>query len=307
MNRSLPEEFQEEMRLRLGDELAAFLRAMEAEPVRGIRQNLLKIPEGPVETDCCNRIPWCGNGYYLPTDSTAGNSVLHEAGAWYIQDPSAMIPAAALNPQPGETVLDLCAAPGGKSTQIGEMMRGEGLLICNEPVLKRARVLSGNIERMGIPNAVVVSAMPEQLAPKWPEGFDAVLVDAPCSGEGMFRKNPETRNEWSAERVQGCAERQREILSAAVRMVRPGGRLVYSTCTFNSAENEENAAWLTASFPDFEPLPFLLPGISAPREPLPAGLREFAERDSLLPLSEEKATGRRCFPRIPPSANRAGK
>ena len=134
-----------------------------------------------------------------------------------------MLPAAVLNAQPGEHVLDLCAAPGGKSTQSGLRMGGQGVLVCNEPVWERAKILSQNIERMGIPNALVVSAYPDQLAQRWPEAFDAIQVDAPCSGEGMFRRHPETRAEWSPESPAGCAKRQAEILDRAAEMLRPGG------------------------------------------------------------------------------------
>lgn len=175
-----------------------------------------------------------------------------------------MLPAAILDPQPGERVLDLCAAPGGKSTQLGGRMMGRGLLVCNEPVLKRAQVLAENIARMGIPNALVVSAMPDQLARRWPEGFDAVQVDAPCSGEGMFRRHPETRDEWSPEAPAGCAKRQAEILDSAAVLVRPGGRIVYSTCTLNTTENEETVLAFLDRHPDFSLEPFRLPGADAP-------------------------------------------
>ena len=140
-----------------------------------------------------------------------------------------MAPVSALSPRPGECVLDLCAAPGGKSTQIAAALAGEGLLVSNEPVPSRAKILSRNIERMGVPNALVVSAQPEALAARWGVLFDAVLVDAPCSGEGMFRRHPETRAEWNPASPMGCAERQRRILGCAAAMLRPGGRLVYST------------------------------------------------------------------------------
>ena len=260
----LPEAFILRMRDQLGDELNAFLCALEQQPVRGIRMNPLKTAEGTEILTAGEQIPWAANGYYLDPASEAGATVLHETGAFYIQEPGAMMPAAVLKAKPGERILDLCAAPGGKSTQIGCDMKGEGLLVCNEPVAKRAAILSRNIERMGLPHTVVTSAMPEQLADRWPEGFDAVMVDAPCSGEGMFRREPETRLEWSAEKAAGCAERQRDILRAAARLVRPGGRLVYSTCTYNPAENEENARWFIQEFPEFAPEGFELPGISAP-------------------------------------------
>jgi len=149
-----------------------------------------------------------------------------------------MTAVSVLNPQPGERVLDLCAAPGGKSTQIAALMGGRGLLLCNEPVPSRAQILSRNIERMGVPNAVVTSAMPDALARRFPAFFDRILVDAPCSGEGMFRKEEAAVTDWSPETVDMCARRQGEILRSAARMLKPGGRLVYSTCTFAPQENE---------------------------------------------------------------------
>jgi len=264
MSIQLPEQFIERMRQQLPDELPAFLRALEEKPLRGIRLNPLKPGDATGFIGNTEPILWADDAWYLSTESRAGASVVHEAGAFYIQEPGAMIPAAVLNAKPGEKILDLCAAPGGKSTQIGCAMKGEGLLVCNEPIPKRAQILSRNIERMGIPNAIVVSAWPDRLAELWPEGFDAVITDAPCSGEGMFRRDPETRNEWSAEKAAGCALRQREILAAAARLVRPGGRLVYSTCTYNPEENEGNACWFTEQFPEFRAEAFRLPGIEAP-------------------------------------------
>ena len=174
-----------------------------------------------------------------------------------------MLPAAVLNPLPGEKVLDLCAAPGGKSTQLAGKMLGEGLLVCNEPVPRRAQILSRNLERMGVPNALCVSAYPEQLAARWPNGFDAVLADAPCSGEGMFRRHPETRDEWTPDAPAGCAKRQAEILDSAAVMVRPGGRLVYATCTLNPTENENTVHAFLERHPDFSLQSFALPGIRA--------------------------------------------
>ncbi len=264
MSERLPEAFTDRMREQLGSELPAFLHALEEPPLRGIRLNPLKRTDAAEVYRTDAQIPWQAHAYYLPAESEAGSSVLHEAGAYYIQEPGAMMPAAVLDAQPGERILDLCAAPGGKSTQIGLAMKGEGLLVCNEPVPKRAAILSRNIERMGLPHAVVTCAMPGQLADKWPEGFDAVMVDAPCSGEGMFRRDPATRKEWTAEKASGCAGRQREILREAAKLVRPGGRLVYSTCTYNPEENEQNAAWFLQAFPEFTAEPFSLPGIDAP-------------------------------------------
>lgn len=264
MNTLLPKAFTDRMRQQLGDGLPAFLVALDEPALRGIRLNPLKPTEAVSSYAAGEAIPWEKNGYYLDAESEAGATILHEAGAFYIQEPAAMLPAAVLAPEPGERILDLCAAPGGKSTQIGCAMGGEGLLVCNEPVPKRAMVLSANVERMGLPHTVVTCAFPEQLAVKWPGLFDAVLADAPCSGEGMFRRDPETRNEWTSEKSIGCARRQQDILAAAAALVRPGGRLVYSTCTYNPLENEMNVRWMLEKFPEFEPEPFRLPGIDAP-------------------------------------------
>ena len=264
MNNHLPAAFCARMNAQLGLEAEAFFRSLGQPPVRGIRLNPMKRTQASDFYSQAERIPWTRGAYYLEQDSDAGATILHEAGAFYIQEPGAMIPAAVLDAKPGETILDLCAAPGGKSTQIGCAMKGEGLLVCNEPVPKRARILSRNIERMGIPNAVVTCAWPEQLSKRWPGGFDAVLADAPCSGEGMFRRDPATREEWSAEKAEGCAARQREILEEAAKLVRPGGRLVYSTCTYHPAENEGNAGWFLETHPDFMPEAFFLPSVAAP-------------------------------------------
>lgn len=186
-----------------------------------------------------------------------------------------MIPAAVLDARPGETVLDLCAAPGGKATQIAAAMAGRGLLIANEPEPARARVLAGNLERMGAANAVVVNALPDRLARQWPEAFDAILVDAPCSGEGMFRRDPAAMSEWQSGSPRGCAERQSEILDQAARMLKPGGRLVYSTCTFNRLENEGSVEGFLARHPDFSPEDFALEGVGASRDGM---LRAFPHR-----------------------------
>ena len=261
----LPREFIDCMAAQLGDELPAFLRTYEEDYRRGIRLNPLKRveqafwPEGLGE-----RIPWEETGYHLALDSRAGAEVLHEAGAWYLQEPSAMLPAAVLNAQPGEHVLDLCAAPGGKTTQSALRMAGQGTIVCNEPIGDRARILSRNVERMGVTNAVVVSAWPEELAERWPEAFDAIQCDAPCSGEGMFRRHPETRSEWRPESPSGCAKRQLDILLSAAKMLRQGGRMVYSTCTLNRTENEGVVEEFLARREDFTLEAFHLPGADAP-------------------------------------------
>ncbi len=264
----LPTEFIENMRKMLGDETPAFLRALEDAPALALRLNPKRAHaedaaapfiEGPV--------PWAEGGRYLKpvTDARPGASVAHAAGAFYLQEASAMASAAALDARPGERVLDLCAAPGGKSTQIAAAMLDKGVLVSNDPEPARARALAGNLERMGAANAVVVSALPAKLGERWPGFFDAVLVDAPCSGEGMFRREPAAREEWKPASPAGCAKRQAEILDRAAGMVRPGGRLVYSTCTFNDLENEGSIVSLLERRPDFAPEDFSLPGVGESR------------------------------------------
>jgi len=264
MNDSLPAAFIARMQKQLGAELPAFLHEMDQPALRGIRWNILRKPPESERQDFVKPVPWRSDAWYLAGDSAAGAEVLHEAGAYYLQEPSAMIPAAVLNAKPGERILDLCAAPGGKTTQIGIDMRGQGLLVSNDPVLKRAQVLSRNVERMGLTHTAVICALPETLSSRWERCFDAVLADVPCSGEGMFRRVPASRTEWSAEKAEGCAERQRNILHHAAALVRPGGRLVYSTCTYNPGENEENVRWFLLHHPEFRICAFSLEGIDAP-------------------------------------------
>ncbi len=237
---SLPEGFVERIKTDLGNEADSFLGSFFDPPKRGLRINTLKTgAEAEQEmTKGLKRIPWTEHGYYY-TDETPGRMPLHSAGAYYIQEPSAMAPVTFLDVRPGMCVLDLCAAPGGKSTQIASRLEGRGLLISNEIIRDRARILSQNIERLGIRNALVLSHDPEELISRFPASFDRILVDAPCSGEGMFRRDETAVNEWSEENVAMCAKRQERILDAAASMLKPGGRLVYSTCTFSVDEDED--------------------------------------------------------------------
>ena len=254
----LPPAFLERMRRQLAGDADAFFAAMEQPPVRGLRMNPQKTPNISID-GLLNPVPWAADGYYLPPDSKAGGHPLHACGAYYIQEPSAMLPAELLKVKPDETALDLCAAPGGKSTQLAAMMNSRGTLVCNEIVPARAGTLAGNLERMGVQNVVTVSADPELLARKWPRLFDAVLVDAPCSGEGMFRRHPETRREWTAEAPASCARRQLRILESAALMLKAGGRLCYSTCTFSEEENAGVVGAFLRSHPEFQPVEFTVP------------------------------------------------
>lgn len=236
-----PVEFTDRMKKMLGEEFEDFLASYEKKKSQALRVNTLKgSREKFTELSPFSLVPvlWEKNGFYYEEEERPGKHPYHEAGVYYIQEASAQVPVPYLDVKPGERVLDLCAAPGGKSTQIAAALKGEGLLICNEIHPQRARILSENIERMGIGNALVTNESPRTLADTFSEYFDKILVDAPCSGEGMFRKNEEAVAEWSTENVAVCAKRQDEILDCAAKMLRPGGRLVYSTCTFAPEENE---------------------------------------------------------------------
>ena len=259
----LPDQFAERMEGLLKTEYGAFLDALEQERHQALRLNRLKKnAEGKSAAEVFaprdktrSLVPWAKDACYYSSGEQPGKHPFHEAGLYYIQEPSAMAPAEILSPKPGERVLDLCAAPGGKSAQLAAALAGTGLLVCNEIHPARARILSGNLERMGVCNALVTNETPERLARFFPGYFDRILVDAPCSGEGMFRKNPAACEEWSPENVALCARRQDNILHRAAEMLRPGGRLVYSTCTFAPAENEGSVSRFLAGHPDFSLLP----------------------------------------------------
>lgn len=249
-----PIEFTERMKTMLGGEYEAFLASYDRPKSQALRVNTLKgSREKFMETAPFSLRPvlWEKNGFYYEEDDRPGKHPYHEAGVYYIQEASAQVPAALLEAKPGEKVLDLCAAPGGKSTQIAAAMQGEGVLICNEIHPARAKILSENIERMGISNAIVTNESPQTLADTFTEYFDRIMVDAPCSGEGMFRKNEEATQEWSTENVAICADRQDEILACAAKMLRPGGRIVYSTCTFAPEENEGSISRFLKQHEDF--------------------------------------------------------
>lgn len=247
----LPPEFLTRMKPLLGDEYPAFLASYDRPLQKGLRLGrkgkALKLPFA------LTPLPWAETGFAYDPSARPGKHPYHECGAYYLQEPSAMAPAALLRPQPGDRVLDLCAAPGGKSTQLADFLQGEGLLVSNEINPKRAKILSRNIERMGISNALVLNMHPRDLEAPFAGFFDRVMVDAPCSGEGMFRKEEAAATDWSPETVAMCAQRQKEILRSAAKLLRPGGFLCYSTCTFAPEEDEGVMAWFLTEHPEFSP------------------------------------------------------
>ena len=251
---SLPEEFCERMKIRLGQEWEAFLEACSMPPKRGLRLNLQKVdahPDFPLKDWKENwkleelikestREYLCDEEYLQSIGVQIGHDAYHEAGLYYIQDPSAMSVVPYMEIRPFDRCLDLCASPGGKSLQIADRLKTEegGILLSNEFIMERAKNLSKNVERMGYSHVAVSSCSAEELEEQFPDSFSRILVDAPCSGEGMFRKNPEAIADWSLEKVSQCAVLQREILDHAIGMLREGGLLAYSTCTFSEEENE---------------------------------------------------------------------
>lgn len=238
-----------------GDEYDEYINNIDSEYYRGIRINRIKCSVDkakelmPFEME---RVPFCGTGFYIPFDTEGlGAMALHRAGAFYSQEPSAMSAVTVLDVQKGDYVLDLCAAPGGKSTQIADMLGGTGLLWSNEIVKNRANILLSNIERMGIANAVVSSCHPDKLCESLFGYFDRILVDAPCSGEGMFRRDSGAIDEWTAAHSRACADRQLSILDSAANALKDGGTLVYSTCTFSVCENEGVVERFLERHPEF--------------------------------------------------------
>ena len=260
---NLPIEFEKKMKAFLGDEWEEFLYSYDNNRFQALRFNTLKVGKnksveeeiaGIMDKLCIpmdKKVTWANDAYYYDEEKRPGKHPYHEMGLYYIQEPSAMSAAALLAPKPGMRVLDLCAAPGGKSTQLATYLGDSGLLVSNEINTQRSRILSQNIERMGIKNAIVTNEDSFVLASHFPSFFNAIQVDAPCSGEGMFRKLPEAVEQWSVENVAICAARQKEILDNAAVMLKPGGVIVYSTCTFSREENEDVVEHFLESHSDF--------------------------------------------------------
>ena len=239
---ALPEKFTERMRRELGDAYPDFIASYEKPPVRGLRVNTLKISPEEFAGICpweLEQTPIMPEGFIVRGAQNVGRHPFHAAGLFYMQEPSAMSAAAASQADgSGLKVLDMCAAPGGKTGGIAARMRGRGVMIANEIVPRRAKLLAQNVERLGLTNSAVICERPDNIAARLPEFFDIVAVDAPCSGEGMFRKDEGAIAEWSPEHVSACAERQKLILASAAECVAPGGSIIYSTCTFSRDENE---------------------------------------------------------------------
>jgi len=251
----LPSVFKERMTSLLGSEAGLFFAELENAPVRAFRVNPIKLTVNDFEEASPSidrkKAEFPDVAYYTE-EQFPGSLPCHHAGMIYMQDPSAMVTVYATEVKSGMKVLDSCSAPGGKTTQLASFIGDGGIIVANEYDTKRCRILQSNVERMGCRNAVVVNLDTAVLAETYPDTFDIVLCDAPCSGEGMFRKNELAVSEWSEENVLMCAERQREILTNVQKCVKNGGKLIYSTCTFSLEENEMNVDWFLKSFPEFE-------------------------------------------------------
>ncbi len=253
---TFPERFVQRMQAWLGPEAPAFLEALAGPYRTGLRVNTLKIAPEAFRARSpfpLSPVPWCPEGFVIEDpEARPGLHPYHATGLYYLQDPSAMAAAVLLDPQPGEWVLDLAAAPGGKTTHLAARMRNTGVLVANEIQPRRASILALNVERLGVTCAILLNESPQRLADRWEGLFDRVLVDAPCSGEGMFARDPEAIRAWSVDRVRRSAALQKAILSEAARMVRPGGWLLYATCTFAPEENEGVVDAFLKAHPEFD-------------------------------------------------------
>lgn len=254
----LPPLFVQRMQDLLGDEFQSFMDSYQQSPHAGIRINTLKITDQDfqhITPFALRPIPWCPTGYYVEEGTRPGKHPYYHAGLYYIQEPSAMAPVEALDVQPGDRVLDLCAAPGGKSTQIAAALQGQGILVTNDISADRTKALAKNMELYGVRNAVVLNETPEHIAEQFAGFFNKILVDAPCSGEGMFRKDEDMARQWVNHSVERCAMMQQDILNIVAKMLAPGGRIVYSTCTFAPEENERSIAVFLDQHAEFQVTP----------------------------------------------------
>ena len=254
----LPQSFLDSMTEILGEDYEAFLAGFDGQRQYGLRVNTLKMNLEEFERIApfhLKKVPWISNGYFYEAEDAPAKHPFYSAGLYYLQEPSAMTPASRLKVQPGERVLDLCAAPGGKATELGAALQGEGLLVANDINTARARALLRNLELFGISNSFVTNEPPHVLAERFPEFFHKIMVDAPCSGEGMFRKNPAVVDSWQEKGPEYFSKLQREIIVQAADMLLPGGMMFYSTCTFSPLENEKTITHLLKERPDMEVIP----------------------------------------------------
>ena len=250
---NLPKDYQSKMQEMLGEEYLQYLDSFNHSYGQTLRVNQLKMePADFIRRFLLNgQVSWCDTGFYYEGDERLSANPYYHAGIYYLQEPSAMAPAAFLPVEPGDRVLDLCAAPGGKSTALAARLQGEGFLLSNDISASRCKPLLKNMEMAGVTNSVITCEAPEKLAGRFAGYFDKVLVDAPCSGEGMFRREPSMVKSWSAEEVKRYAVLQREILFHAAQMLRPGGYLLYSTCTFAKEEDEQTVEYFLEQHKDF--------------------------------------------------------
>lgn len=254
----LPQSFLDSMNEILGEDYEAFLAGFDGQRQYGLRVNTLKMNLEEFERIApfhLKKVPWISNGYFYEAEDAPAKHPFYSAGLYYLQEPSAMTPASRLKVQPGERVLDLCAAPGGKATELGAALQGEGLLVANDINTARTRALLRNLELFGISNSFVTNEPPHVLAERFPEFFHKIMVDAPCSGEGMFRKNPAVVDSWQEKGPEYFSKLQREIIVQAADMLLPGGIMFYSTCTFSPLENEKTITHLLKERPDMEVIP----------------------------------------------------
>ena len=253
--KQLPEKFLSRMESMLGKEFPAFLQSYDFPRKFGLRVNTNKISVEEfleISPFHLEPIPWIDNGFFYDENDRPSRHPYYFAGLYYLQEPSAMTPANRFSVNPGEYVLDLCAAPGGKATELGAKLQGNGFLVANDISNSRAKALLRNLELFGIKNSMVTNETPAKLAKYFPEFFDKILVDAPCSGEGMFRKDPDVAKTWDETRPEFFGKLQREIVTQAISMLKPGGELLYSTCTFSPIENEGLISFILENFPEIE-------------------------------------------------------
>ena len=293
--KTLPLPFLERMKEMLGNDYDTFLQSYENPRTYGLRINTAKLScqdfekLSPFEI---RPIPWISNGYFYDEESRPARCAYYQAGLYYLQEPSAMTPASRLPIEPGDFVLDLCAAPGGKATALGAALNDTGFLLANDISTSRARALLRNLELFGIKNMLVTDEKPARLAQRFPAFFNKILLDAPCSGEGMFRKEEALARDWTPEKSAELSDIQKDLILKAADMLRPGGMMLYSTCTFSPCEDEEVVAYLLQERPDMELME--MPGYEGFSEGRPEFASAPLSQGSFAPSSLRKCV--RIFP-----------